>query len=161
MVAIVEAVNGGEIPDAEVVVVISDKADAAGLEKAKQRGVETVEVERNGRRREEHDAEIISELQGRGVELVCLAGYMRLLSAGFISAFWHDCPSSPNVPSASRPQRPPRAEPLRSVAALRFAVRGLSAVARWRCAGRTSSAAERTPSPRWAGLPVAKSPTPK
>lgn len=87
MVAIVEAVNGGEIPDAEVVVVISDKADAAGLEKAKQRGVETVEVERNGRRREEHDAEIISELQGRGVELVCLAGYMRLLSAGFISAF--------------------------------------------------------------------------
>ena len=87
MVAIVDAVKSGEIPDAEVAVVISDKADAGGLEKARQRGVETVVVERRGRSREEHDAEIISELKKRGVEIVCLAGYMRLLSPSFVQAF--------------------------------------------------------------------------
>ncbi|HRI02536.1 MAG TPA: phosphoribosylglycinamide formyltransferase [Pyrinomonadaceae bacterium] len=87
MVAIVDAVNSGEIADAEVAVVISDKTDAAGLDKARDRGVETVVVERRGRPREEHDAEIISELQKRSVELVCLAGYMRLLSPSFVQAF--------------------------------------------------------------------------
>ena len=87
MVALVDAVTSGEILDSEVVVVISDKADAAGLAKAAERGVETVVVERNGRKRAEHDAEIIAELQKRGVELVCLAGYMRLLSPLFVQAF--------------------------------------------------------------------------
>ena len=87
MVALVDAVKSGEIPESEVAVVISDKVDAAGLEKARERGVETVVVERNGRKREDHDAEIISELRSRGVELVCLAGYMRLLSSSFIKAF--------------------------------------------------------------------------
>ena len=87
MVAIFDAVASGEIPAAEVAVVISDKADAAGLEKARERGVETVVVERNGRPRVEHDAEIISELRKRGVDLVCLAGYMRLLSGEFVRAF--------------------------------------------------------------------------
>lgn len=87
MVALVDAVNSGEIPSSEVAVVISDKADAGGLAKAKERGVETVVVERNGRKRAEHDAEIISELKKRGVELVCLAGYMRLLSPDFVQAF--------------------------------------------------------------------------
>jgi phosphoribosylglycinamide formyltransferase-1 len=87
MVALVDAVRSGEIAAAEVAVVISDRADAAGLEKARERGVETVVVERNGRPRVEHDAEIISELIDRGVELVCLAGYMRLLSPQFVQAF--------------------------------------------------------------------------
>ena len=87
LVAIVDAVASGEVPGAEVAVVISDKKDAAGLEKARERGVETVVIVRNGRPRVEHDAEIISELRKRGVELVCLAGYMRLLSAEFIRAF--------------------------------------------------------------------------
>lgn len=87
MVAIVDAVQSGEVPASEVAVVISDKTDAAGLVKARERGVETVVVERNGRKRAEHDAEIIAELQNRGVELVCLAGYMRLLSPSFIQAF--------------------------------------------------------------------------
>jgi phosphoribosylglycinamide formyltransferase-1 len=87
MVAIVDAVKNGEIPDSEVAVVISDKPNVAGLEKARERGVETVVVERRGRSREDHDAEIIAELQKRGVELVCLAGYMRLLSKGFVRAF--------------------------------------------------------------------------
>lgn len=87
MVALVDAVASGEIPGSEVAVVISDKPDAAGLAKAAERGVETVVIERKGRGRAEHDAEIIAELQSRGVELVCLAGYMRLLSPGFIQAF--------------------------------------------------------------------------
>ncbi|MBP9664932.1 MAG: phosphoribosylglycinamide formyltransferase [Pyrinomonadaceae bacterium] len=87
MVALVDAVKSGEIPDSDVAVVISDKADAAGLAKASERGVEAIVVERNGRPREEHDAEIISVLRKRGVELVCLAGYMRLLSPSFVRAF--------------------------------------------------------------------------
>ncbi|MBK8465711.1 MAG: phosphoribosylglycinamide formyltransferase [Chloracidobacterium sp.] len=87
MVALVDAVQSGEIPDSEVSVVISNKADAAGLEKARDRGVETVVIEQNGRTREEHDAAIIDELNKHGVELVCLAGYMRLLSPNFVRAF--------------------------------------------------------------------------
>lgn len=87
MVAIVEAVQSGKVPDSEVVVVISDKASAAGLERAKERGVETVIVIRKGRTREEHDAEIIAELKKRNVEIICLAGYMRLLSKEFIQTF--------------------------------------------------------------------------
>ena len=87
MVAIVDAVKSGEIPDSEVAVVMSDKADAPGLAKARDRGVEAIVVDRRGRTREEHDAEIISELKVRGVELVCLAGYMRLLSPSFVQAF--------------------------------------------------------------------------
>ena len=87
MTAIVEAVKGGQIPDSKVVVVISDKQNAAGLERAKERGIETVVIEKNKRTREEHDAEIVAELKKRGVELVCLAGYMRLLSKEFVRAF--------------------------------------------------------------------------
>jgi phosphoribosylglycinamide formyltransferase-1 len=87
MLALVDAVNSGEIPASQVAVVISDKTNAAGIRKAQDRGVETVVVERNGRSREQHDAEIVCELNARNVELVCLAGYMRLLSPSFIAAF--------------------------------------------------------------------------
>jgi phosphoribosylglycinamide formyltransferase 1 len=87
MAAIAEAVQSGRIPNSEVVVVISDKTSAEGLEKARSRGIETVVITRKGRTREEHDADIIAELNRRGVELVCLAGYMRLLSSDFVRAF--------------------------------------------------------------------------
>src|SRR4051794_7167723 len=87
MVALVDAVRSGEIPDAKVAIVISDKADTGGLEKARERRVETLVIERRGRTREEHDAEIVAELKKREVDLVCLAGYMRLLSPSFIGAF--------------------------------------------------------------------------
>ena len=87
MSAIAEAVNNGIIPNSEIAVVISDKADAQGLEKAKSRGIETLVIEKNGRKRAEHDAEIIGELQKRNVELICLAGYMRLLSKEFVRTF--------------------------------------------------------------------------
>lgn len=87
MVAIAEAVQKGLIPDSEVAVVISDKSKALGLEKANELGIETLAVTRKGRKRDEHDSEIIAELRKRDVELVCLAGYMRLLSSDFVKAF--------------------------------------------------------------------------
>lgn len=87
MVAIVDAVKSGEIPESEVAVVISDKPDAPGLTKARERGIQTVVIERRGRPWAEHDAEIVEELNKRGAELVCLAGYMRLLSPSFIQSF--------------------------------------------------------------------------
>ncbi len=87
MKAIIEAVKSGLISGCEVVVVISDKAGAEGLLKAAERGVEAVVITKNKRAREEHDAEIVAELKKRGVELVCLAGYMRFLSKDFVRAF--------------------------------------------------------------------------
>lgn len=87
MLALVDAVASGEIPHSEVTVVISDQADAAGLAKAAERGVDTLVIERNGRKRVEHDAETVSALKERGAELICLAGYMRLLSPEFVRAF--------------------------------------------------------------------------
>ena len=87
MAAIAEAVNSGIVPSSEIAVVISDKTDAPGLGKAQSYDIETLVIEKNGRKRAEHDSEIIRELQKRNVELVCLAGYMRLLSKEFIRAF--------------------------------------------------------------------------
>jgi phosphoribosylglycinamide formyltransferase 1 len=87
MVALIDAVQSGEIPESVVSLVICDKPDAAGSIRAAERGVESIIIERGSRKRAEHDAEIISALKERGVELVCLAGYMRLLSPEFIRAF--------------------------------------------------------------------------
>jgi phosphoribosylglycinamide formyltransferase-1 len=87
MMALIDAVRDGIIPDAEIVLVISDKADARGLDLAKQRGIEAIAIERRGRSREEHENEIIAALRERRVDLVCLAGYMRLLSPCFVEAF--------------------------------------------------------------------------
>jgi len=87
MTAITEAVQNGAVPGARVAVVISDKSKAAGLVKAQELGVETLAVTRKGRSREDHDTEIIAELKKRDVGLVCLAGYMRLLSGDFVRAF--------------------------------------------------------------------------
>ena len=87
MLAIAEAAKVGLIENCEISVVISDKADASGLKKAKIIGLKTVVIERNGRKREDHDAEIINELKKYSVDFVCLAGYMRLLSAEFVSTF--------------------------------------------------------------------------
>ena len=87
MIALADAVRDEKIPNAEVAVVISDKASAAGLLKAGERGIETLVIERRGRPRAEHDREMVTELQARKVDLVCLAGYMRLLSSEFLAAF--------------------------------------------------------------------------
>ena len=85
MVAIIDAMRAGL--HAEVAVVISNVESAAGLERARERGITTVVIPRKGREREEHDREIISVLRNYDVSLVCLAGYMRLLSRFFVNAF--------------------------------------------------------------------------
>src|SRR5690242_15183677 len=87
MLALSDAVNDGRIPNAEIALVISDKANARGLELANERGIETRAIERRGRTREEHEREIIGVLRDRQVDLICLAGYMRLLSPCFVEAF--------------------------------------------------------------------------
>ena len=87
MIALAHAVREGRIPNTRVGVVISDNPGAAGLASAKHLGLETLVIERHGRSREEHDRELIASLQAKGVDLVCLAGYMRLLSPCFIEAF--------------------------------------------------------------------------
>jgi phosphoribosylglycinamide formyltransferase 1 len=86
MVALADAVSDGAIPNAEVAIVISDQPGAAGLEKADARGIETLVIERAGSR-EQHDRDIVRALQTRKIDLVCLAGYMRVLSAEFINAY--------------------------------------------------------------------------
>jgi phosphoribosylglycinamide formyltransferase-1 len=87
MLALADAIATGSIPEAQLAVVISDQRSAAGLVLAAEQGIETLLIERLGRTRELHDRAIIAALRERGVELVCLAGYMRLLSASFIEAF--------------------------------------------------------------------------
>lgn len=87
MVALADAVSAGRVPRAEVAFVVSDKATAAGLAHARERGITTQVFERRGRAREEHEREIIHALRARGVDIVCLAGYMRLLSPYFMEEF--------------------------------------------------------------------------
>lgn len=87
MVALSDAVKDGRIPDAQIAIVLSDQKDAAGLERAKERGVETCVIERSGRSRVEHDREIVDALYAHEIDLVCLAGYLRVLSTEFIEAF--------------------------------------------------------------------------
>ena len=85
--AIADSIASGKLPGVEVAVVISNKADASGLAAARERGLTTFAIEARGRKRAEHDAEIIRCLQENRVDLVCLAGYMRLLSSEFVQAF--------------------------------------------------------------------------
>jgi phosphoribosylglycinamide formyltransferase 1 len=87
MVALAEAVRDGRIPNAEIAIVISDQANAGGLIKAREFGLETLIIERRGRPRVEHDSEVVAALRARHIDLVCLAGYMRVLSSGFIEAY--------------------------------------------------------------------------
>jgi phosphoribosylglycinamide formyltransferase-1 len=87
MVALADAVAEGRVPGARVRLVLSDKPGAAGLGLARARGIETAVVARRGRGREEHEREVVAHLRERGVELVCLAGYMRLLSPLFLGEF--------------------------------------------------------------------------
>lgn len=85
--AIADSIAAGRIPNAEIAVVLSNKADAPGLAAARARGITALAIEANGRKRAEHDGAIIAALREHRVDLICLAGYMRLLSPGFIQAF--------------------------------------------------------------------------
>ena len=88
MLALLEAMREGRL-NAEAALVISNIESAAGLTKAHELGVETLFISHKNRTREDHDREMVSELKGRGVSLVCLAGYMRLLSSYFVREFPH------------------------------------------------------------------------
>ena len=86
--AIANTIESGKL-DAEIAIVISNRADAPGLETAKWRGLNARLIPSKGRVREEHDAEVVAALKETQVDLVCLAGYMRLLSPEFVRAFPH------------------------------------------------------------------------
>jgi phosphoribosylglycinamide formyltransferase-1 len=87
-VALAEACRRGEVP-AEIVLALSNRAEAAGLERARELGIPTVVVPGKGVPREEHEARVITALEGANAEWICLAGYMRLLSEGFVARFPH------------------------------------------------------------------------
>lgn len=84
--AIAESIAVGKL-QAEIAIVVSNRADAHGLESARRRRLNAVLIPSKGRVREEHDAEVVAALKKAQVDLVCLAGYMRLLSAEFVRAF--------------------------------------------------------------------------
>jgi phosphoribosylglycinamide formyltransferase 1 len=88
--AIIDAIAAATL-DAEVAVVISNTHDAAGLERAKRAGIETLVLDHTDKQafptREDFDRELVRQLKAREVALVCLAGFMRLLSPVFVSAF--------------------------------------------------------------------------
>jgi phosphoribosylglycinamide formyltransferase-1 len=86
-VAIADSIDAGRIPNARIAVVISNKADAPGIAVARQRGLNALVIPSKGRPREEHDREVVVALKQNGVDLVCLAGYMRLLSPWFVQQF--------------------------------------------------------------------------
>jgi len=86
-VAIADNVDAGRIPGARIAVVISNRSDAPGIEIARQRGFDARVIPSKGKQREQHDAEVVAVLKEKQVDLVCMAGYMRLLSAGFCQQF--------------------------------------------------------------------------
>lgn len=90
--AIIDAVAATTL-DAEIAVVISNRDDAAGLDRARDAGIETLVLDHRDKRRfadrAQYDRELVRQLNARDVRLVCLAGFMRLLSPVFIEAFPH------------------------------------------------------------------------
>jgi len=87
--AIAESIRSGKLPGAEIAIVISNVAEAQGIAAAAQLGLPHAVLVSKGRKRAEHDADVAALLKAHGVELVCLAGYMRLLSPEFVAAFPH------------------------------------------------------------------------
>jgi phosphoribosylglycinamide formyltransferase-1 len=85
--AIADSIAAGRIPNARIAVVISNRADAPGLEIALQHGLNALVIVSKGKAREEHDREVVAALVDNKVDLVCLAGYMRLLSPWFVRQF--------------------------------------------------------------------------
>ena len=85
--ALAESVSAGRIPNAEIAIVISNQPDALGLKKAEARGVPSRMIPSKGLQREAYDRQVAAVLQEYKVDLICLAGYMRLLSPYFVAAF--------------------------------------------------------------------------
>jgi phosphoribosylglycinamide formyltransferase-1 len=87
--AIAESIRAGRLPGVEIAVVISNVAEAPGIAAAAELGLPSAVLVSKGRKRAEHDADVAALLEAHGVDLVCLAGYMRLLSPEFVAAFPH------------------------------------------------------------------------
>ena len=85
--ALAESVSAGRIPNAEIAIVISNRPDAPGLQKAEARGIATRMIPSKGLQREVYDRQVVAVLQECKVDLICLAGYMRLLSPYFVASF--------------------------------------------------------------------------
>jgi len=85
--AIAESIRAGRLKGVEIAVVISNVVDAPGLTAAQEMGLATSALISKGRKREEHDAAMVACLREHKVDLVCLAGYMRLLTPEFVRAF--------------------------------------------------------------------------
>jgi phosphoribosylglycinamide formyltransferase-1 len=85
--AIAKNVSAGKISDAQIAVVISNRPDAGGLETAKRLGLTALAIPSKGVPREEHDRAVVAALREQNVDLICLAGYMRLLSPWFVQQF--------------------------------------------------------------------------
>ncbi len=86
-VAIADSIDAGRIPDARIAVVVSNRADAPGIAAARQRGLTAVVIPSKSRPRAEHEREVVAALRENKVDLICLAGYMRLLSPWFVQQF--------------------------------------------------------------------------
>jgi phosphoribosylglycinamide formyltransferase-1 len=85
--ALADSVGAGRIPDAEIAIVISNRENAPGIEKAQGRGIPAQVIPSRGLEREPYDKLVIAALEDKKVDLVCLAGYMRLLSPAFVAAY--------------------------------------------------------------------------
>jgi phosphoribosylglycinamide formyltransferase-1 len=85
--ALADSVASGRIPNAEIAIVISNREGAPGIERAKARGIATRVIPSKGLERESYDRQVVAVLNEQKVDLVCLAGYMRLLSPYFVAAF--------------------------------------------------------------------------
>ncbi len=86
--ALSDAVEAGQVA-ARIVLVLSNRPEAPGLQHARERNYETVCVPSKGVPREEYDRQVVSELKAAGTDIICLAGFMRLLSAWFVQQFPH------------------------------------------------------------------------
>src|SRR6267154_1367648 len=86
-VAIADSIDAGRIPEAGITIVISNRADAPGVEAAQKRGLNVLVIPSKGKDREAHDREVVAALKEHKVDLICLAGYMRLLSPWFVQQF--------------------------------------------------------------------------
>jgi phosphoribosylglycinamide formyltransferase 1 len=86
-VAIADSIDAGRISDARIAVVVSNRADAPAIAVARRRGLNAAIIPSKNKPREEHDREVVEALKKQNVELICLAGYMRLLSPWFVRQF--------------------------------------------------------------------------
>ena len=85
--ALADSISAGRIPGAEIALVLSNREGAPGIDRAKSRGLATLVIPSKGLERETYDRQVVTALREAKVDLICLAGYMRLLSPYFVAAF--------------------------------------------------------------------------